>query len=394
MHAALATPTLSLELLPDAAVVLDGEGAIIAFNAPAAAMFRVPALTGARFAGFLEDTGCLDAALGAVMPGDAVASVPVVGVRAGGVPFRLDVSARRLADGVLCVLRDLGQERLPDDARRYLDEAFDHMPIGMALVNPDGEYVRVNDALCTLLGRAECDLIGRRDQEITHPDDRQRDVDAAWRVLRGECSTWQCEKRFVRPDGELVWTLVNLTFLRDHYGRPLCWVGQFQDISERRALEVELQRQASRDPLTDALNRRGFDLELAHAAAGTAVLMVDLDGFKETNDIYGHDAGDDLLRGTASAILGRLRRGDVLARLGGDEFAVLLPGCAAGEAERVAADLVAVIAAQRFKFGAVPRSITASIGVAMVDPCEPALAVSAADRAMYAAKAAGGDCVR
>ena len=99
-----------------------------------------------------------------------------------------------------------------------------------------------------------------RDQELTHPDDRQSDVDAAWRILRGELSTWQCEKRFVRPDGEVVWTLANLTFLRDEYGRPLCWVGQFQDVTE-------LRRMASRDPLTDALNRRAFDVELERCAA-------------------------------------------------------------------------------------------------------------------------------
>ena len=132
------------------------------------------------------------------------------------------------------------------------------MPIGMALFNTDGEYVRVNAALCALLGRSQDELVGIRDQELTHPDDRQSDVDAAWRILNGELSTWQCEKRFVRPDGSVVWTLASLTFLRDEHGRPLCWVGQFQDVTE-------LRRMASRDPLTDALNRRAFDIELTRA---------------------------------------------------------------------------------------------------------------------------------
>ena len=195
------------------------------------------------------------------------------------------------------------------------------MPIGMALFNTDGEYVRVNGALCALLGRRADELIGIRDQELTHPDDRQSDVDAAWRILRGEFNTWQCEKRFVRPDGSIVWTLANLTFLRDEHGRPLCWVGQFQDITE-------LRRMALRDPLTDALNRRAFDTELdALRRAHAALLVIDLDGFKDINDAHGHHAGDELLRRTADAIRGRLRRDDVLGRLGGDEFAVLLPHC-------------------------------------------------------------------
>src|SRR5689334_10049228 len=96
-----------------------------------------------------------------------------------------------------------------------LDAAFDAMPIGMALFNTDGEYIRVNSALCALLGRGADQLLGLRDQELTHPDDRQSDLDAAERILDGEFDTWQCEKRFVRPCGEVVWTYANLTFLRD-----------------------------------------------------------------------------------------------------------------------------------------------------------------------------------
>ena len=71
----------------------------------------------------------------------------------------------------------------------------------MAVFNCNGEYVRVNSALCELLGRTEHDPIARRDQELTHPDDRQADIDAAWDILAGKLGTHQCEKRFVRPDG-------------------------------------------------------------------------------------------------------------------------------------------------------------------------------------------------
>jgi diguanylate cyclase (GGDEF)-like protein/PAS domain S-box-containing protein len=248
--------------------------------------------------------------------------------------------------------------------------------------------VRVNGALCTLLARSEHELIGIRDNLLTHPDDRQSDIDAAWRILRGEFSTWQCEKRFVRPDGSIVWTLANLTFLRDDYGRPLCWVGQFQDVTE-------LRRMALRDPLTDALNRRAFDAELARAAASgapAALLVLDLDGFKDVNDAHGHHAGDELLRRTADALRERVRRDDALARLGGDEFAVLLPHCDLERAALIANELAALIAGQRFRFDGIERSVTASVGVAAVE--SPADALSAADRAMYAAKAVGGGRIR
>ena len=191
----------------------------------------------------------------------------------------------------------------------------------------------------------------------------------------------------MRPDGSVVWTLANLTFLRDDHGRPLCWVGQFQDITE-------LRRLASRDPLTDALNRRAFDAELARCAVAgreATLLVLDLDGFKEINDAHGHHAGDQLLRQLADAIRGRLRRDDILARLGGDEFAVLLPHCDLAEAAHVATDVAALVAAQRFVFDGIERAVTTSIGMARVDAHDsPAATLSAADRAMYAAKAVGG----
>ena len=69
-------------------------------------------------------------------------------------------------------------------------------------------------------------LLGHRDQEFTHPEDRESDVDAAWEILNGKRNTHQTEKRFLRPDGSVRWVLANLTFLRDDAGRPLSWVGQ------------------------------------------------------------------------------------------------------------------------------------------------------------------------
>ena len=307
MTEALLSSPPALALLPDAALVLDAHGLVTSASPPAAAMFGVDP-TGRGLAELVPEPARLWEAVDGVGTGMIVPLVPLEGRRVNGVPFALDVSVRVLADGgLLCILRELDR-----NAPGTLDAAFDAMPIGMALFNTDGEYVRVNAALAALLGRASEDLVGTRDQELTHPEDRQSDVDAAWRILNGELSSWQCEKRFVRPDGSIVWTLANLTFLRDEYGRPLCWVGQFQDVTE-------LRRMASRDPLTDALNRRAFDTELQRSAGrDAALLVIDLDGFKEINDAHGHHAGDELLRQTADAIRGRLRRDDVLARLGGD----------------------------------------------------------------------------
>jgi diguanylate cyclase (GGDEF)-like protein/PAS domain S-box-containing protein len=320
------------------------------------------------------------------------------GRRANGVPFPVEASVRWIdADErtqVLCALRELRFGALVTEAQRYFDAAFDHSPIGMALFNTDGEYVRVNAALAELLGRTEAQLVGCRDQEYTHPEDRQADVDAAWEILNGRRNTHQAEKRFVRPDGLVRWVLANLVFLRDDAGRPLSWVGQFLDITERREQEAALRHMADHDELTGLLNRRAFQHAIEQHVArarryGTAgaMLMLDLDGVKGVNDSLGHQAGDELIAGCGATLRERLRESDLLARLGGDEYAVLLPAGGRADAEVVADALVAAIRER-----GEPR-VTVSIGVAVIgdDTQDADALLVSADRAMYAAKRRGGD---
>ena len=196
MLSALSLTLPSLALLPEPAVLLDAAGRVRGASPPAHEMFRRDP-TGCALADLIPEHARLWIALEGLSAGAHVSAVPLEGRRADGVPFALDVSVRLLDDGgALCVLRELDRH-----ATTSLDAVFDHAPLGMALFNTDGEYVRANAALCALLGRSEPELIGVRDQEITHPDDRASDVEAAWRILNGEISTWQCEKRFVRPDG-------------------------------------------------------------------------------------------------------------------------------------------------------------------------------------------------
>jgi diguanylate cyclase (GGDEF)-like protein len=163
----------------------------------------------------------------------------------------------------------------------------------------------------------------------------------------------------------------------------------------------ELEREAGQDPLTGLKNRRRFEQELQVAMArgrreGTtgALLMLDLDHFKQVNDSHGHPAGDQLIREIAEVLRNRSRESDVLARLGGDEFAVVLPRCSPAEA-RVVAEAIA----QAIRQHEPPEieSLTASVGVAIFgDHPRTSIGsvVSEADTAMYAAKDGGRDGVR
>ncbi len=164
----------------------------------------------------------------------------------------------------------------------------------------------------------------------------------------------------------------------------------------------DLQREASHDSLTGLKNRRRFEEELRTAMARSrrdrttgALLMIDLDHFKQVNDSHGHPAGDRLIEGIAGVLRRRTREGDVLARLGGDEFAVVLPHCSRSEALVVAEAIAEAIRSHQSEHGDVPP-VTASVGAAMFGD-DPRLSfasiVSEADAAMYAAKDKGRDGV-
>jgi PAS domain S-box-containing protein len=226
-----------LSLAPDAVLELDAQGSLAAANDVAREMFLLAPedVPGVHVSSLFRDAGPLQAAYGP--QGEPLRRrLKLHGLRTNGVPFPVEASVRRLTvqDEVraLCVMRELDFAELITEASRYFDIAFDTTPIAMAIFNADGQYIRVNDALCAMLDRPPEALLGRRDQEFTHPDDRQADVDAAWEVLDCRRSTIQCAKRFVRPDGSVRRVVANLSFLRDDHGRPLNWVGQFQDYTD------------------------------------------------------------------------------------------------------------------------------------------------------------------
>jgi diguanylate cyclase (GGDEF)-like protein len=166
-----------------------------------------------------------------------------------------------------------------------------------------------------------------------------------------------------------------------------------------RALVQSLQREARTDPLTGLANRRAFDdlLEREFAqyeryGGPLALLAIDIDHFKRLNDRAGHPAGDAALAALATVLNAQVRRGDIVARTGGEEFAVLLTDCPVSTAEHRARAMRSGVAAES---AAWPNPITVSIGVAVLPDHAgtPVQLLTAADTALYAAKAAGRNTV-
>ena len=273
-------------------------------------------------------------------------------------------------------------------SERLFRAAFDDAPIGIALVGLDGGFLRVNRALCAILGRDAEELTSLLFQSLTHPDDLDADLDHVTELLAGRAESYVMEKRYLRPDGEVVWASLSVSLVRDPGGAPDYFVSQVQDISEARRLREHLHHLADHDALTGVRNRRRFDEDMALQVSRArrfgeraAVVLIDLNHFKRVNDTMGHHEGDEVLRRVAATLRARLRETDVVARIGGDEFAALLLNIDRPAAEALTAELAVAIGR-----GA-GHGVTASCGVAFIEGDGDAdEMLRRADAAMYAAK--------
>lgn len=167
------------------------------------------------------------------------------------------------------------------------------------------------------------------------------------------------------------------------------------ELASSRARIADLEARVDIDPLTDVLNRRGFERELSRSLAyvkryrtPAALLYLDLDDFKPVNDNHGHAAGDAVLKAVSAALTRSVRASDVVARVGGDEFAVLLWNVGEAEAAAKAAALESAVYRASVTWKASTLAVGASAGVAQLGPLDSAAEVLArADTAMYARKA-------
>lgn len=165
-------------------------------------------------------------------------------------------------------------------------------------------------------------------------------------------------------------------------------------LKQSRARIADLEAKIDIDPLTELLNRRGFERELKRSiayvkryGASAALVYLDLDGFKPVNDRHGHAAGDAVLKALAAALVGHVRASDVVARLGGDEFVVLLWNVDGAAAAAKAAALERTIYATPVRWRSSTLVVGASAGVALIGALDtPAEALGHADAAMYARK--------
>ncbi|MBA2475388.1 MAG: EAL domain-containing protein [Actinobacteria bacterium] len=304
-------------------------------------------------------------------------------------------------------LRQVVERKQGEDELRRLSRQnellLDAAGEGIYGLDADGRATFVNPAAARMLGGRPADLVGRHAHELVHGASTRHAADEC-RTLRAlrEAEVQRVENDvFVGADGESFPVAYIATPLLEG-AEVVGAVVTFNDVSERKRVEGQLQYLADHDALTGLYNRRRFEEEvLAHvdqaARYGTsgAILTLDLDDFKYVNDTFGHAAGDAVVRGVADLLRGNLRTSDLIARLGGDEFAVLLRQVDLAGARVVAEDLRERVRRFPLGTGGAPLRVTTSIGLTAVGDRQVTgqeLLVEA-DVALYEAKEGGRDAV-
>lgn len=288
-------------------------------------------------------------------------------------------------------------ERRAGLAERDFETSFHASPHGVAIVGLDGSFVHVNQKLCEITGYPMDELQDLTFQDITHPDDLDADLAQLDELLAGQLTSYEMEKRYFTKGGHLIWISLAVAIVREEDGSARHFISQIQDISARKRLEVHTFELANRDQITSLFNRRRFEEELKRQIdrcrnedEDAALLLLDLDGFKNVNDSAGHVAGDRLIRLVGRAIDERVADPDIAARIGGDEFAVILRRIDLAQARQVAEDLRLAIAGADLD-----HDCTVSIGLCRLQGNVPDAenCFRAVDRAMYRAKGQGRDRV-
>jgi diguanylate cyclase (GGDEF)-like protein/PAS domain S-box-containing protein len=282
--------------------------------------------------------------------------------------------------------------------QNFLDNIIENMPVSVAVKDArDRCYVLINRTAEAIFGIARGDLIGRRAQDPSSKETANDLFPLAGEALRTrELQTIDEHVVHTHHNGTRILTTRNLS-IPDETGEQRYLLSLSEDITERKQAEARIQHMAHYDALTDLPNRTAFVEHLTRtidaAKAGEesfAVLSIDLDRFKEVNDMFGHAVGDDVLRGMSQQL--RALAGEAyLARLGGDEFTLVTtngdhPALAEILAERLHAGVVTDLEldGQHLRVG-----ISIGIAIFPADGTDATTLLNNADAALYRAKAAG-----
>lgn len=324
---------------------------------------------------------------------------------------RLDERSRPVL--VVASLEDVTDLRTAEHAQAAAEglfrAVFDGSPAPTAIVETDGRFAQVNEALAMILGYSADELVGKNFAVITHPDDLAVDQELLAEVLAGTRSGYQMEKRYIHRSGHDVWAEMAVATVRRPDGEISHLVATVEDITARKSMlgttdsTDDLTYWATHDHLTGLANRRYLDAYLVAAPPARrresdrlVVLFVDLDDFKPVNDMHGHGVGDEVLRTIARRLRNTSRQDELVARYGGDEFVVVTQHLrTAQDVSLMAERVLGAVRTPIIGLVEVPIVVGASVGIGIaIEGDDPADVLRRADLAAARAKRSGKNTAR
>lgn len=306
-------------------------------------------------------------------------------------------SVRDNADACRIAFVEVTNQRMAELKLRLTSKVLDNIQESIMLTDANQRIVAVNPQFLSTTGYSSSEIIGFTPSKLksgVHDKEFYREMYASLNIK----DSWQGEIWNRRKNGEVYPEWANIQVIRKSNGAVDCYIGIFSDISNQEAMKQRLKELAYYDELTGLANRSLlYDrLQLAlvqgkRSKLSLAVLFIDLDHFKEINDTYGHNVGDEVLKQAAARLAYCMREGDTLSRLGGDEFVAILPEIPDVEVSSQIAERMVAALEKAFVLNDMELRVTTSIGISVFpqDGDEVTVLLKNADTAMYLAKKLG-----
>lgn len=278
---------------------------------------------------------------------------------------------------------------------------FSYAREGIVVTDANGVILDVNQMFSEVTGYSHDESVGQTLRILKSGRHDLLFYEDMWRSLKNKYQ-WHGEIWNRRKNGEIYPEMLTISAVRGTDGKTRQYVGLFSDITELKKYELQLEKLAHYDPLTGLPNRALLSDRLQLAMAQSirrklhiAICYLDLDGFKQVNDQYGHHTGDQLLIALTQRMSQMLREADTLARIGGDEFVAILPDLSDFNASLVIADRLINEVSRPVQLGDLVIQVSVSIGITFY-PQDAVISADQllrqADHAMYEAKSAGKNC--
>jgi diguanylate cyclase (GGDEF)-like protein/PAS domain S-box-containing protein len=313
-------------------------------------------------------------------------------------PVEISLSPLKTEDGTLVssAIRDVTDRQLTERAAAHFAAVVEFSHDAIIGKNLDGIVTSWNPGAERLYGYSEDEMRGKSISVLVPPRHEDELLDILRRVRLGELID-EHETVRVRKDGTQVDVSMTVSPIRRRDGTVIGASTIARDVTVRLRDRERLVFRAEHDAVTGIHNRWRFERDLSEQVGRArrygeqaALVMVDIDGFKQINDVHGHEAGDDVLKQIGAMLKRRLRQTDLVARIGGDEFTVLLPYAGASQAQAVSEVLRGAICETSIALADGTRLyLSVGIGTALIDAQtdSEAAVLAEADRAMYQDKA-------